>query len=364
MDRRFWAGKKVLLTGHTGFKGSWLAMWLHILGAHVVGYALDPPTSPSLYRQCSMDTIIQSVRDDIRNRSRLQRVFQETQPEVVFHMAAQTLVRESYRDPIGTFEINIMGTVNLLEAVRSCKGVKVVLVITSDKCYLSRGLARGYREEDPLGGYDPYSNSKSCTELVTASYRNSFYNPADFNKHGVCIATARSGNVIGGGDWARDRLIPDCVRAMLDKKPLLIRYPKAIRPWQHILEPLSGYLLLAQKMYTDGGSYAEPWNFGPRPSDSKSVEWIVNHLRKKWDGLFDFQIDQDNNYHEDMILRLDCSKAKKLLGWSSKWDISKALDNTGDWYTAYSRGLDVRKICLDQIQQYAAERGKSERIRS
>lgn len=284
MLANFWEGKRVLLTGHTGFKGGWLSLWLQSLGANVTGYALLPPTQPSLYEVARVGDGMYSHIADIRDLDRLVAVMRETRPEIVIHMAAQPLVRYSYVNPVETYATNVMGTVNLLEAVRQVGGVRVVVNVTSDKCYENREWIWGYREHDPMGGYDPYSSSKGCAELVAAAYRNSFFNPEAFGTHGVALASVRAGNVIGGGDWAEDRLIPDFMRAIMAGRAVVIRSPHAIRPWQHVLEPLSGYLLLAQHLWTDGPAFAEGWNFGPVDEDAKPVEWIVEQLTGLWGG--------------------------------------------------------------------------------
>jgi CDP-glucose 4,6-dehydratase len=275
LDQDFFAGKKILVTGHTGFKGSWLCMWLHRLDARVTGYALDSPTDPNLFGLCRVCDLVDSVIGDVRDGEKLASVLSAASPEIVFHLAAQPLVRDSYKVPVETFAINVMGTVNLLQAVRDCDSVRSVVVITTDKCYENKEWPWGYRENEPMGGYDPYSASKGCSELVTAAFRHSYFNPAKYADHGVGVATARAGNVIGGGDWAADRLIPDCVCALLAGAKISVRNPCAIRPWQHVLEPLSGYLLLAQNLYQHGGEYASGWTLGPSDDDARPVEWIV-----------------------------------------------------------------------------------------
>jgi CDP-glucose 4,6-dehydratase len=351
MAMKFWQGKKVFLTGHTGFKGSWLSLWLDSLGAEVTGYALKPPTDPSLFEICELEDRIDSIIGDIRDKKSLIKTVLSVEPDIIIHMAAQPIVRESYRDPFGTYETNVMGTVNLLEAVRQSKSVRAVVNVTTDKCYENKETLRAYKETDPMGGFDPYSNSKACSELVTASYRSSFFNPLDHAKHKVAIATARAGNVIGGGDWASERLIPDFVRAILNKETIRVRNPKAIRPWQHVLEPLSGYMMLAEKLYTHGPKYSEGWNFGPSRTDAKPVEWIVKNLCKKWEGSA-YSIDKGRHPHEANYLILDNSKANKRLGWSPKWDLSQALDKVVDWTKAYQDKEDIYDICIEQISEY------------
>ena len=274
------------------------------------------------------------------------------QPEIVIHMAAQPLVRDSYKIPVETYEINVMGTIHLLEAVRACTTVKAVINVTTDKCYENKEWVWGYRENEPLGGYDPYSNSKACSELVTLAYRSSYFNPKDYAVHGVAVASARAGNVIGGGDWATDRLIPDCVRALVKTERIIIRSPQAIRPWQHVLEPLSGYLTLAQKLYTDGPRFAGAWNFGPEDNDAQPVEWLLKSLCSKWGDNASYEIDKGEHPHEAHYLKLDCSKAKQELGWRPKWNLDKAIDSIVDWTRVYMQGQDVKKICLKQIEDY------------
>ena len=278
----FWRGKRVFLTGHTGFKGSWLSIWLHSLGAEVTGYALEPPTDPSLFSLAGVDGLLTSIIADVRDLERLQAEMVHAAPEIVIHMAAQPLVRDSYKIPVETYATNVMGTVHLLEALRSCPALRAVVNVTTDKVYENREWLWGYREIEPMGGYDPYSNSKGCSELVTAAYRSSYFNPLDYSRHGVAVATARAGNVIGGGDWANDRLIPDVVRSILAGEPVQIRNPGAIRPWQHVLEPLSGYLTLAEHLFAGGARYAQGWNFGPAEEDARPVAWLVERLCSDW----------------------------------------------------------------------------------
>ena len=347
----FWKNKKVFITGHSGFKGSWLCLWLHLLGAEVTGYALSPPTNPSLFQQCKIDKLVTSIISDVRDGEMLNKAMLTAAPEIVIHMAAQPLVRESYKNPVETYAINVMGTVNLLEAVRKCTTVRCVINVTTDKCYENKEWYWGYRENDSLGGYDPYSNSKACSELVTSSYRNSFFNPQD-HSHGVAVASARAGNVIGGGDWATDRLVPDCIRALLKEEKIVIRCPGAIRPWQHVLEPLGGYLTLAQKLYENGSQYADGWNFGPDDNDAKPVHWIVQELCDKWGENASYKIEQGENLHEANYLKLDCSKAKNELGWYSKWHLNQAIDKVIEWTKAYKEKEDVREVCLQQIREY------------
>lgn len=348
-----WQDKKVFLTGHTGFKGAWLSIWLDSLGAKVTGYALRPPTKPSIFELCRLDRRIKSVIGDVRDASKLKRAMLAAKPEIVIHMAAQPLVRLSYKEPAETYETNVMGVVNLLEGVRACPSVRAVVNVTTDKCYENKEHARAFREDEPMGGYDPYSSSKGCSELVTSAYRNSFFNPADYKKHGVALASARAGNVIGGGDWAEDRLIPDIIRAGLRGEKVRIRNPRAIRPWQHVLEPLSGYLRLAEMLYTHGPRYAQAWNFGPDAGDAKDVEWIVKRMFSRWPEAAGYAIDKGRHPHEAHYLKLDSSKARKELDWAPRWHIGGAIDKIIEWTRAYKAGEDMREVCLKQIAEYS-----------
>ncbi|MFA6902686.1 MAG: CDP-glucose 4,6-dehydratase [Gallionellaceae bacterium] len=352
MNQDFWRDKRILMTGHTGFKGSWLSLWLQSLDAQVIGYALAPPTNPSLFDAAKVGSGMTSIIGDIRDLDKLRNVFAEHQPEVVIHMAAQPLVRYSYIEPVETYSTNVMGTVNLLEAVRSTKSVKAVVNVTSDKCYENREWVWGYRENEAMGGYDPYSSSKGCAELVASAYRNSYFHPDKYEHHGVAIASARAGNVIGGGDWAGDRLIPDILRAIAENKPVDIRNPNAIRPWQHVLEPLSGYLQLAQKLYTEGSTFAEGWNFGPNDEDAKPVQWIVEKLTQSWGEGASWIVDDKIHPHEAHYLKLDCSKAKTRLNWHPRWHLEDTLNAIIEWHRAYRDSKDMRALSLHQIQQY------------
>lgn len=352
IDKLFWQDRRVFITGHTGFKGSWLCLWLSSLGAEVSGYALEPPTDPSLFKLARVDKLVESTIADVRDREQLQSALMAANPEIVIHMAAQPLLRESYRSPVETYAVNVMGTVNLLEAVRRCDSVRAVINVTTDKCYENREWHWGYRENEPMGGYDPYSSSKGCSELVTAAYRSSFFNPDDSDSHSAAIASARAGNVIGGGDWATDRLICDCIRALLMDEKIKIRNPNAIRPWQHVLEPLSGYMLLAQKLYAEGSCFAQGWNFGPNDEDARPVEWIVQRLCDRWDGRAAYSLDKGNHPHEATYLKLDCSKAKAVLGWQPRWNLEKTLGSIVEWTQGFKKGSDVRRICLRQIDDY------------
>jgi len=348
----FWQDKKVFLTGHTGFKGGWLSLWLQQLGAEVTGYALQPPTHPSLFEVASVAQGMRSIIGDIRDGAELSRAMREAAPDIVIHMAAQPLVRYSYINPVETYSTNVMGTVHLLEAVRQTPSVRAVVNVTSDKCYENREWVWGYRENEPMGGFDPYSNSKGCAELVTASYRNSFFNADNYGEHQVALATGRAGNVIGGGDWADDRLIPDILRAISAGRPVVIRNPHSIRPWQHVLEPLSGYLQLAEKLYQGGVAYAEGWNFGPSDEDARPVQWIVERLTQQWGDGASWQLDQGNHPHEAHYLKLDCSKAKMRLNWQPSWTLAQTLEMIVAWQRAYLAKDDMRKITLEQIKQF------------
>lgn len=353
MNQSFWKDKRVFLTGHTGFKGSWLSLWMQALGAEVTGFALSPPTSPSMFEVANIADGMKSIIGDIRDLAALQNAMHEVNPEIVIHMAAQPIVRYSYTNPVETYATNVMGSVHLLEAIRNTKGVKAVVNVTSDKCYMNREWVWGYREEDAMGGYDPYSNSKGCAELLTAAYRSSFFNPQNYSNHGVAVASARAGNVIGGGDWASDRLIPDFIRAIVAGDKVVIRSPNSVRPWQHVLEPLSGYLLLAKKLYTQGSQFAEAWNFGPSDSDAKSVAWIIDYLVDKWADGAGFKVDQfEINPHEAHFLKLDCSKARMSLGWKPQWDISETIQRICLWHKAHLSGQDMKTYTLNEIEQY------------
>ncbi len=354
MNNDFWQNKTVLLTGHTGFKGSWLALWLQKFGAKVVGFSLRPPTDPSLFVAANVANGMISITGDIRELSLLQDSIDKYKPNIVIHMAAQALVRPSYDDPIETYSSNVMGTVNILEAVRTrgIGNVKSVIIVTSDKCYQNNEWAWGYRENERMGGKDPYSNSKGCAELVVSSYRDSFFNVDNFEQHGVAIASVRAGNVIGGGDWAKDRLIPDAIRAMDKNIPVVIRNPSAVRPWQHVLEPLSGYMELAERLWFEGVRYSGGWNFGPNEDSAKQVSEIMDRIVKIWGNNASWEIDECESVHEANYLKLDCSKAKNLLGFSPKFQLKDSLAWSVDWYKAYHRGDDMRAITLDQLDRY------------
>ena len=352
VDQAFWHGKKVFLTGHTGFKGSWLTLWLQALGARVTGFALAPDTTPNLFTLGRVEDGIESIIGDIRDRALLAKAMKAASPDIVIHMAAQPLVRESYVTPVETYETNVMGTVHVLDAIRQAPGVRSVVIVTTDKCYENREWEWGYRENEAMGGYDPYSSSKGCAELVTSAYRNSFFNPATYAKHGVAVASGRAGNVIGGGDWAADRLIPDIMRAISRGETVNIRNPHAIRPWQHVLEPLSGYLILAERLYTDGPRFADAWNFGPNDSDAQPVQAIVERLTSQWGDGARWSLDGGEHPHEATFLKLDCSKARARLGWRPRWDLNHTLDSIVAWYKAAARNEDVKAVTLAQIDQY------------
>jgi len=343
VNTSFWRGKRVLITGHTGFKGSWLSLWLQRLGAQVTGYALPAPQE-SLFELARVEQGMASVHADIRDLTELRRVFGNIRPEIVLHLAAQALVRQSYVAPVETFEVNVMGTVNVLEAARGTPGCRVVLNVTSDKCYQNNEWPWGYRENDPLGGHDPYSSSKACSELVTSAYRNSFA--------GVAVGSARAGNVIGGGDFSKDRLIPDIIRAIREGRCLEIRSPDAIRPWQHVLEPLSGYLKLVQRMWEEPGAYAQSWNFGPLPQDVRTVGWIADKIGEYWDGGLTWRITNGEKPHEAHLLALDSSKARTVLGWRPRWGLERALQEVIRWHRAHARGEPLREQAFQQIAAF------------
>lgn len=355
VDRDFWRGRKVFLTGHTGFKGSWMCLWLHGMGAEVTGYALPPPTEPSLFVLCGIGRLVRSVTADVRDPSSLRDALRSSGAEIVIHMAAQPIVRESYKVPVETFDVNVMGTVHLLESVRACASVRAVVNVTTDKCYENREWIWGYRENDPMGGSDPYSASKACSEIVTAAYRNSYFHPSEHTRHGVAVASARAGNVIGGGDWAPDRLLPDCVRFLLRDEAIPVRNPAAVRPWQHVLEPLCGYLLLAQRLVEEGPAYAEGWNFGPSDEDALPVEWLVRTFCAEWGGRAAYVVDKGPHPPESRYLKLDCSKARQRLGWVPRWNLACALRKVVEWTRTYAGGGDVRAVCLRQIADYENE---------
>ena len=352
VDPEFWRGRRVLLTGHTGFKGSWLSLWLQSLGAEVVGLSVDVPTEPSLHRLAGLDSSMEGISADIRDFDALRGALARSRPEVVIHMAAQSLVRRSFAEPRETYETNVMGTVNLFEAVRLEEGVRVLVNVTSDKCYENREWEWGYREDEPMGGHDPYSNSKGCAELVTAAYRRSFFQ-ADAAPR---LASARAGNVIGGGDWSEDRLIPDLMRAVMAGETLMLRNPAAIRPWQHVLNPLSGYLILAQALWSDA-AYADGWNFGPSDDEAQRVDWIVERVADRWPVAVRWERDPAPAPHEAQHLKLDSARARARLGWRPGWGLPDGIDALVEWYAAYADGADVREVSLAQLDRFTAVPG-------
>jgi CDP-glucose 4,6-dehydratase len=351
-NRSFWKGRRVFLTGHTGFKGSWLALWLHSLGAQVAGYALDPPTQPNLFEQARVADHVHTIRGDIRDFAQLKAEIDKCRPEVILHLAAQSVVKRGYDDPIETYSSNVMGTVHLFEAVRQLKRPVVIVNVTSDKCYENREWLWGYRESEPMGGRDPYSNSKGCAELVTSSYRESFFPPEEIKIHGVALGSARAGNAIGGGDWTSNQLIPDLVRAFLSSQPCLIRNPLGIRPWQFVLEPLRGYLMLAEHLSGNGFEFASGWNFAPSDDDAKPVSWIADEMVRLWGDRAQWTRDAAVHPHEAHFLKLDASRSKAELGWRPLLPLAQALTWIVEWYrTCQSKG-DLHQFTLMQIERY------------
>lgn len=354
VNSSFWKKKRVLITGHTGFKGSWLSLWLTSMGAEVGGYALPPATFPSLFEKLNINSLIKtSAYSDIRDLFAIKKIMAEFLPQVVIHMAAQPLVRFSYSHPVETYETNVIGTANLLEAVRSVGGVKAVISVTTDKCYENKEWLWGYRENDALGGADPYSSSKACAELVTAAYRQSFFSTETYASHGTAIASARAGNVIGGGDWSEDRLIPDLLRAKANRTSLVVRNPNALRPWQHVIEPLAGYLILAERLYEHGPKYATAWNFGPNDNDAVSVDNVLKIARRMLTDMPDVLMNTTTQPHESGLLKLDNSQSKNKLNWHPKWDIEQALSRTLSWNDSFDQGQDMIQITLAQIKEYS-----------
>jgi len=350
IDVSFWEGKRVFLTGHTGFKGSWLSLWLSELGAEVKGYALAPNTTPSLYIEARVAEKIESEIGDIRNLKKLQASMLDFNPDILIHMAAQPLVRLSYKDPVDTYDTNVMGTVKVLEAARQCSNLKSVVTVTTDKCYENKEWDWGYREDEAMGGYDPYSSSKGCAELVTSAYRRSF-----MQDKGIGLASARAGNVIGGGDWSDDRLIPDILHAFENNQAVIIRNPKSTRPWQHVLEPLSGYLVLAKKLYESPRDYAEGWNFGPKEEGAKPVDWILDRMVNNRNGDASWQLDDGEHPHEAGFLKLDISKAKSKLNWQPTWQLEETLERITNWHQAWLTNEDMQQLCRKEINEYSRD---------
>lgn len=350
MNVEFWQGKRVFLTGHTGFKGSWLSLWLQSMGAFVKGYALNPPTEPNLFTVAKVAEGMESEIGDIRDLDRLKRSMVAFNPDILIHMAAQPLVRYSYKEPLETYEVNVIGTAKVLEAARGCPSLRAIVNVTTDKCYENREWYWGYREDEPMGGFDPYSSSKGCAELVTSAYRRSFMQDS-----GIGLASARAGNVIGGGDWSEDRLIPDILRAFEKGEAVIIRNPGAIRPWQHVLEPLSGYLMLAERLFETPRDYAEGWNFGPNDEDAKPVYRILDHMVSLWGDGASWQLDDDSHPHEAGFLKLDISKARARLQWRPTWCLQDALARTVRWHRAWLEDQDMKAECLNEIREYMRE---------
>lgn len=349
----FWKGRRVLVTGHTGFKGSWLSLWLQNLGADLAGYALAPDGTGSLFEMACVADGMKSREGDVRDLEALCTAVIEHAPEIAFHLAAQPLVRESYREPVLTYATNVMGTVHLLEALRSSPGIRAIVLVTTDKCYASREWPWGYREDDHLGGFDPYASSKACAELVAASYRNSYFPPETYHRHGVAMATARAGNVIGGGDFAADRLVPDILRAIAAGKPAQIRQPEAIRPWQHVLEPLAGYMRLAERLWAEGPAFGEAWNFGPADDEARPVSWIADRLVGLWGDGASWERDGAEHPHETHALRLDSSKARQRLGWKPRLRLAEALEWIVTWNREAARSLSgARQATLAEITRF------------
>ena len=349
VNPEFWKNKRVFLTGHTGFKGSWLSLWLQSMGSNVKGYALNPPTTPSLFEEAKVADQMESVIGDIRDLEVLKDSMVSFNPDILIHMAAQPLVRLSYIEPVDTYTTNVIGTVNVLEAARKCLNLKAIVSVTTDKCYENKEWVWGYRENEAMGGHDPYSSSKGCAELVTAAYRNSFF----YSETTAFVASARAGNVIGGGDWAEDRLIPDILRAFENSKPVVVRNPLSTRPWQHVLEPLSGYLVLAQNLFEKGDEYAEAWNFGPKEDDCKPVYWILDKMVEYWGKDAKWELDKNNNPHEAGFLKLDCSKAAQELQWKPKWSLEHSLKLIVNWHQDWNAGKNMKNTCLKEIESYS-----------
>ncbi len=351
MNPDFWKQKKVLLTGHTGFKGSWMSLWLQELGATVVGYSNSIPTNPSLFKVANVEEDMKSIVADVRDLNKLKEEISNFEPEIVIHMAAQSLVQGSYDDPVETFSTNVMGTVNLFEAIRTSQSTKVVINVTSDKCYEEKELDRGFKETDPLGGYDPYSSSKGCSELITSAYRNSFFKKN--NNSDIALASVRAGNVIGGGDWAKDRLIPDIMRGILKNEVIRIRNPNFVRHWQHVLDPLNGYMILAEKLWENGEKFAESWNFGHIENNEKPVSWILEKFNQLWNNGIKWELDNKEFNHENKFLKLDSSKSNTKLGWIPKIDLEVTIELIVEWYTKFKKGENMKEISKEQIKFFS-----------
>ena len=345
----FWKNKRIFLTGHTGFKGSWLSLWLQEMGAQVKGFSLAPHTTPNLFDEAKVKDGMESEIGDIRDLQLITESMRAFDPEIVIHMAAQPLVRLSYSEPVETYATNVMGTIHVLEAARKCKNLKSIVAITTDKCYENKEWPWGYRENEPMGGHDPYSSSKGCCELLISSYRNSFFNTPE----SASLASVRAGNVIGGGDWSDDRLIPDILKAFEKSDPVVVRNPLSTRPWQHVLEPLSGYLVLAEKLYQDGDQFAEAWNFGPRDEDCQSVAYILDKMIATWGQGASWEMDANSHPHEAGFLKLDCSKAKQKLHWEPKWNLAFTLTSIVKWHKAFLQNENIRLICQNEIKSYS-----------
>lgn len=359
MNRKFWKDKKVILTGHTGFKGSWLSLWLQSLEAQVIGYSLPPPSKPSLFEVADVGKGMNSIKGDVRDFNNLRAVVNKHRPEILIHMAAQSLVRYSYMNPLETYGTNVMGTVNVLEVVRNSDFIRAAVIVTSDKCYENKEWVWGYRENDPMGGHDPYSSSKGCAELITSAYRNSYFLNEGQSNQGISVASVRAGNVIGGGDWSMDRLIPDIMNAIMKKRSVVIRNPHAIRPWQYVLEPLRGYLMLAEALWSDVAKYSGSWNFGSNDEDSREVSWIADYITHLWGKDAKWELDSGVHPHETRYLKLDCSKAKNKLRWFPRLDLSTALKWIVQWYRMYNKKGDMRMYTMEEISRYEEQIGMS-----
>ena len=354
MNQKFWKDKTVLITGHTGFKGSWLSVILKKFGANVIGFSKDIPTEPSMYKIACVQDGITSIIGNINDSNHINQIFEENKPEIVIHMAAQAIVRESYKNPGETFLTNVIGTANVLDGIRNSEGIRVVIIVTSDKSYRPKKDHSKYSEDDPMGGYDPYSSSKGCAELVTACYRNSFFNPTKYSEHQIAISSVRAGNVIGGGDWGVDRLIPDIIRGIQNESNIKIRNPESTRPWQFVLDPIFGYITLAEKMWNNGQEFSQGWNFGPTQDEEKPVKWIIEYIKNHIDKKMNLEMDMSIQPHEEKYLRLDCSKAISKLGWRSKMNLEKTMSWTLNWYTEYMKGNNMEEFTEKQIDEFMA----------